>query len=80
MMKRKIRMTGLDMKQLKEGGGGGHNPHDIFENIFGGMGGRRHREEERPDTDIKELLEIDLEDVYTGKKVKRTVEYRKMCC
>jgi len=66
---------------VKEGGGGGgHNPHDIFENIFGGMGGRRqHREEERPDTDIKELLEIDLEDVYTGKKVKKTVEYRKMC-
>ena len=65
---------------VREGGmGGGPNPHDIFENIFGGMGGRGHREEERPDTDIKEVFEITLEEAFKGKIVKHTVEYKKMC-
>ena len=64
---------------VKEGGGGGgHNPHDIFENIFGGMGGRRHREEERPDTDIKEVFEISLEEAFNGTKFKKMMEYNKM--
>ena len=56
---------------VKDGNGGPNDPHDIFENIFGGMGRRRNREEERPDTDIKEILEINLEDAYIGKHLKK---------
>ncbi len=64
---------------VKDGSGGPNDPHDIFENIFGGMGRRRNREEERPDTDIKEILEINLEDAYIGKHIKKKIEYKKMC-
>ena len=57
------------------GGGGGGNPFDIFENIFGGggfgpgMGGFRNRR--RRGKDRKEVIPIELEDLYNNVTKKR---------
>lgn len=65
---------------LKEGGGG-HNPFDIFESFFGGMGmpGSRRRHQEVSIKPIEILCELTLEDVYNGCKKKVQWTRHKTC-
>jgi len=67
--KRKIYDQG-GMDALKEGGGGGgHNPMDIFDMFFGGgMGGRGRPDmsRERKGRDMVHPLKVSLEELYNG--------------
>ena len=52
---------------LNNSGGGGHNPFDIFESFFGGMGGMgRQRKPKVSIRPIEIVCEISLEEVYNG--------------
>lgn len=73
---------------LKEGGPGGFNPNDIFSQFFGGMGGMggfpfgnmgRQRRSEPQCEDIKIKKEIDLKDIYCGKSIETTYQYKTTC-
>ena len=73
---------------LKEGGPGGFNPNDIFSQFFGGMGGMggfpfgnmgRQRKQEPRCEDIKIRKEIDLKDIYCGKSIETTYQYKTTC-
>jgi len=65
------------LKQMNEGGGGEGHPHDIFSQMFGGRG--RPERPEREETDIVAMVEIDLEDVFNGKKINKEYQYKKCC-
>lgn len=67
---------GYDAVKEGQGGGGMHNPHDIFANLFGGG---IHRREEENNNIVKELLEIDLIDAYAGSIINKTFKYNKQC-
>jgi DnaJ family protein A protein 2 len=69
---------GYDMLQQMNGGGGGEPHHDIFSQMFGGGGGRR-REKEEDETDIVAMIDIDLADVFSGKKINKEFQYKKCC-
>ncbi|XP_024517322.1 dnaJ protein homolog isoform X1 [Selaginella moellendorffii] len=71
---------------LKEGmgGGGGHNPFDIFDSFFGGKpfggagssrGGRRQRRGE----DVVHPLKVSLEDLYNGSVKKLSLSRNAIC-
>ncbi len=66
------------------GMGGGGNPFDIFENIFGGggfgpgMGGFR-KQRKRRGKDRKEQIPVELEDLYNN-NVKKIEIKQKVCC
>lgn len=72
---------------LKEGmgpgGGGGHNPYDIFESFFGGGGfggggssrGRRQKQGE----DVVHPLKVSLEDLYNGTSKKLSLSRNILC-
>ncbi|KAH8516622.1 hypothetical protein H0E87_004825 [Populus deltoides] len=72
---------------LKEGmgpgGGGGHNPFDIFESFFGGGGfggggssrGRRQKQGE----DVVHPLKVSLEDLYNGTSKKLSLSRNILC-
>lgn len=63
---------------FKEGGGPGHNPFDIFESFFGGMGGRKRRQKVsvRP---IEIVCNITLEEVFNGSEKEVKWERHKTC-
>mmetsp|Transcript_5763 Transcript_5763/g.16184 ORF Transcript_5763/g.16184 Transcript_5763/m.16184 type:complete len:358 (-) Transcript_5763:779-1852(-) len=65
---------------LKEGagGGGGHDPFDIFESFFGGGGGRRSRGPRKTE-DVAHALKLTLEDFYNGVTKKMALGRNKIC-
>ncbi|KAK7277105.1 hypothetical protein RIF29_18255 [Crotalaria pallida] len=69
---------------LKEGmgGGGGHNPFDIFESFFGGGsfggGSSRGRRQKRGE-DVVQSLKVSLEDVYNGTTKKLSLSRNVLC-
>lgn len=64
---------------LQGGAGGGHDPMDIFSQMFGGGGGQRQREEERRTADIQHPLNLTLADFYKGKTKKLKITRKKLC-
>nr|QBK87310.1 MAG: chaperone protein [Marseillevirus LCMAC201] len=64
---------------LKEGGG--MNPHDIFEQIFGGGGPLSNTFNRGPHKgqSIVHHLQVDLEDLYNGKTIKLAVTRNVIC-
>lgn len=72
------------IKEGMGGGGGGHNPFDIFESFFGGAsqfgtgsrgGGRRQRRGE----DVIHPLKVSLEDLYNGTSKKLSLSRNVIC-
>ncbi|WOK99490.1 DnaJ protein [Canna indica] len=65
---------------LKEGmgGGGGHNPFDIFESFFGGGGSSRGRRQRRGE-DVVHPLKVSLEDLYNGTSKKLSLSRNVIC-
>ncbi|WP_254768665.1 molecular chaperone DnaJ [Salinilacihabitans rarus] len=60
------------------GGMGGGGLGDLFEQVFGGGGGRR-RDRPRKGRDLRTALEIDLEEAYEGVEKQFTVERPEEC-
>ncbi|RHZ24397.1 hypothetical protein DYB37_002477 [Aphanomyces astaci] len=65
---------------LKEngGGGGGHDPFDVFSQFFGG-GRQRHPQEPSRGNDVTIPLRVSLADLYNGKNVPFTVRRKTVC-
>ncbi|CAM6089249.1 unnamed protein product [Calypogeia fissa] len=73
------------LKEGMGGGGGSHNPFDIFESFFGtggggsfggsGRGGRRQRRGE----DVVHQLKVSLEDLYNGTSKKLSLSRNVIC-
>jgi DnaJ family protein A protein 2 len=71
------------LKEGMGGGGGGHDPFDIFQSFFGGSpfgggssrGGRRQRRGE----DVVHPLKVSLEDLYIGTAKKLSLSRNKIC-
>ena len=51
-----------------------HHSNDIFENIFNNMNERNQRER----LNVKEVIEIELEDAYYGKNIKKSIKYKRI--
>eukprot|EP00250_Pteridium_aquilinum_P004124 c14356_g1_i1 orf=473-1735(-) len=72
---------------LKEGmgGGGGHNPFDIFESFFGGAspfgggGSSRGARRQRRGEDVVHPLKVSLEDLYNGISKKLSLSRNVLC-
>lgn len=71
---------------LKEGmgGGGGHNPFDIFESFFGGAspfggGGSSRGRRQRRGEDVVHPLKVSLEDLYNGTSKKLSLSRNVLC-
>jgi DnaJ family protein A protein 1 len=63
---------------LKEGGGGGfHNPMDIFDMFFGG--GRRRNEGPARGKDVVHQLEVSLDELYNGTTRKLSLQKNVLC-
>lgn len=61
------------------GGGGGHDPFDIFSQFFGG-GGRRQREQEPSrGPDVVMPLRVSLADLYNGKVLQFSIRREIVC-
>ena len=70
------------LKDGMGGGGGAHNPFDIFEQFFGGGGfgggssrGRRQKHGE----DVVHTLKVSLEDLYNGTSKKLSLSRNRLC-
>ncbi|KAL0904226.1 hypothetical protein M5K25_026310 [Dendrobium thyrsiflorum] len=70
------------LKEGMGGGGGAHNPFDIFEQFFGGGGfgggssrGRRQKHGE----DVVHTLKVSLEDLYNGTSKKLSLSRNRLC-
>lgn len=64
----------------REAGGGGaghHDPFDIFSQFFGGGGGRGHQQRRGPN--LESVIEVDLEQIYTGSEFNIQVEKQIVC-
>ena len=59
-------MEAVQQQAARESGGGGHDPFDMFSNLFGG-GFKRARENR--DEDLKVKIRVTLEDLYVGKEI-----------
>lgn len=67
------------MKQQQgQGGGGFHDPFDIFAQFFGG-GSRNHGHEERRGPEMRLELEVTLEELYVGKSIEIEVAKQIIC-
>jgi DnaJ homolog subfamily A member 2 len=66
---------------LREGGGGGGNPHDIFDAMFSGGGGMFGRGPRGPrkGEDVVHSLNVTLEDLYKGKMSKLAIIRNRVC-
>ncbi|CAG7902847.1 unnamed protein product [Brassica rapa] len=67
------------------GGGGGHDPFDIFSSLFGGGGGHpfegynsRGRRQRRGE-DVVHPLKVSLEDLYLGTTKKLSLSRKALC-
>eukprot|EP01026_Neomeris_dumetosa_P000852 TRINITY_DN10200_c0_g1_i3.p1 TRINITY_DN10200_c0_g1~~TRINITY_DN10200_c0_g1_i3.p1 ORF type:complete len:393 (-),score=62.80 TRINITY_DN10200_c0_g1_i3:16-1194(-) len=65
---------------IKEGmgGGGGHGVSDIFEGIFGGMGGGRSRRPQKSE-DVVHKIRVSLKDLYNGTTRKLSLSRQVRC-
>jgi DnaJ family protein A protein 2 len=67
---------------LKEGGGGGVDPSDIFSQFFGGgFGGGGGRQQRKPTKtpDVQHQLALSLQDFYRGRTKKLKVQRQVLC-
>ena len=62
-------------------GGGGGNPFDVFENLFGGAPGMRTSQtrRQRQGRSIVKEIEVDIEDIYNEKKINLTMNTNVKC-
>ncbi|KAI8142736.1 hypothetical protein BJV82DRAFT_614098 [Fennellomyces sp. T-0311] len=69
------------LEQHKNGGGGGfHNPFDMFAQFFGGGGfGGRGQEQERRGPDMQVELEVTLEDLFNGASIEVDISKQTVC-
>lgn len=78
------------LKEGMGGGGGGHNPFDIFESFFGGGGspfgdsfaggsGRGGGRRQRRGEDVVHPLKVSLEDLYNGTSKKLSLSRNVLC-
>lgn len=65
------------LKEGMGGGGGGHNPFDIFEHLFGG-GSSRGRRQKRGE-DVVQTLKVSLEDLYNSTSKKLSLSRKVLC-
>ncbi|KXT10320.1 hypothetical protein AC579_1027 [Pseudocercospora musae] len=64
-------------KQRGQGGGGGRNPFDIFNQFFGGGGHFGHGQRRGPDMEVR--IQMPLKDFYTGAEHEFKVEKQVIC-
>ncbi|KAK1394092.1 hypothetical protein POM88_013148 [Heracleum sosnowskyi] len=64
-------------KGMGSGGGGGHDPFDIFQSFFGGGSSRVHRQ--RRGEDVIHPLKVSLEDLYNGTSKKLSLGRNVLC-
>ncbi|KAJ8767907.1 hypothetical protein K2173_020847 [Erythroxylum novogranatense] len=70
------------LKEGMGGGGGGHNPFDIFESFFGGNpfgGGSSRGRRQRRGEDVVHPLKVSLEDLYLGTSKKLSLSRNVIC-
>ncbi|CAL9772316.1 unnamed protein product [Musa acuminata subsp. burmannicoides] len=71
------------LKEGMRGGGGGHNPFDIFESFFGGspfgVGGSSRGRRQRRGEDAIHPLKVSLEDLYSGISKKLSLSQNVIC-
>ncbi|WCJ40129.1 hypothetical protein M5689_021060 [Euphorbia peplus] len=70
------------LKEGMGGGGGGHNPFDIFESFFGGSpfgGGSSRGRRQRRGEDVVHPLKVSLEDLYLGTTKKLSLSRNVIC-
>nr|XP_009408521.1 PREDICTED: dnaJ protein homolog isoform X2 [Musa acuminata subsp. malaccensis] len=70
------------LKEGMRGGGGGHNPFDIFESFFGGSpfgGGSSRGRRQRRGEDAIHPLKVSLEDLYSGISKKLSLSQKVIC-
>ncbi|KAE9600765.1 hypothetical protein Lal_00011367 [Lupinus albus] len=70
------------LKEGMGGGGGGHNPFDIFESFFGasfGGGGSSRGRRQMQGEDVVQSLKVSLEDVYNGTTKKLSLSRNVLC-
>lgn len=65
------------LKEGMGGGGGGHNPFDIFEQFFGGGSSRGRRQ--KHGEDVVQTLKVSLEDLYNGTSKKLSLSRKALC-
>ncbi|RLN06368.1 hypothetical protein BBJ28_00024866 [Nothophytophthora sp. Chile5] len=58
---------------LSNGGGGGHDPFDIFSQFFGGGGRQRREREPARGPDVVMPLRVSLADLYNGKSLQFSI-------
>ncbi|CEG49363.1 RxLR-like protein [Plasmopara halstedii] len=61
------------------GGGGGHDPFDIFSQFFGGGGRNRREREPSRGPDIVMPLRVSLADLYNGKSLQFSIRRETVC-
>ncbi|KAM7262695.1 hypothetical protein ACFE04_000378 [Oxalis oulophora] len=73
------------LKEGMGGGGGGHDPFDIFQsffgggNPFGGAGGSSRGRRQRRGEDVVHSLKVSLEDLYNGTSKKLSLSRNALC-
>ncbi|XP_078437010.1 dnaJ protein homolog 2-like [Wolffia australiana] len=73
------------LKEGMGGGGGGHDPFDIFQSFFGGSpfggsgGGSSRGRRQRRGEDVIHPLKVSLEDLYSGTKKKLSLSRNVIC-
>ncbi|XP_058085269.1 dnaJ protein homolog 2-like [Magnolia sinica] len=70
------------LKEGMGGGGGSHNPFDIFESFFGGGafgGGSSRGRRQRQGDDVVHNLKVSLEDLYNGTSKKLSLSKNVLC-
>ncbi|KAF1781566.1 DnaJ domain, conserved site [Phytophthora cactorum] len=61
------------------GGGGGHDPFDIFSQFFGGGGRNRREREPSRGPDVVMPLRVSLADLYNGKSLQFSIRRETIC-
>ena len=70
---------GYDMLSQMNGGVPPESHSDMFSQMFGGGQQRRREQEQERETDIIAMINVDLEDVFSGKKMNKEFQYNKCC-
>ncbi|KAG0353126.1 DnaJ- protein scj1 [Podila minutissima] len=66
-------------QQQGQGGGGFHDPFDIFAQFFGGGSRHQHGHQERRGPEMRMELEVTLEELYSGKSIEIEVSKQVIC-
>ncbi|KAK2832028.1 hypothetical protein FQN49_006922 [Arthroderma sp. PD_2] len=68
------------LQQHKQGGGGGrHDPFDLFSRFFGGGGHFGHQGGHRRGPDMELRLDLPLHDFYNGREIDFKIEKQQIC-